>query len=219
MMRHGVMRLSPMKRSLFLFFIVAAPLFAQQPPEIRFQSVPDFLKPPPDLHLGEATGVAVNSKGHIFGVTRGNTAGPAYGASAAQLLEFTPDGEFLREVGHHLYAWSFAHTVRVDKEDNIWATDKGSDMVIKFNPQGRVLMVFGRKQEASDRETAPLERHKPPLPPEIGRFRQVTDVTWDPAANAYISDGYINSRVAKVDKNGKWLKSFGEPGKNPGQLN
>src|SRR5437762_3682507 len=91
MMRDGVMRLSPMKRSLFLFFIVAAPLFAQQPPEIRFQSVPDFLKPPPDLHLGEATGVAVNSKGHIFVFTRGNTAGPAYGASAAQLLEFTPE--------------------------------------------------------------------------------------------------------------------------------
>src|SRR4029077_17518886 len=76
-----------------------------------------------------------------------------------------------------------------------------------------------RKQEASDKETGPVERHKPPLPPEIGRFRQVTDVTWDPAGNAYISDAYINSRVAKVDKNGKWLKSFGEPGKGPGQLN
>src|SRR5256886_17441255 len=96
MMRDGVMRLSPMKRSLFLFFIMAAPLFAQQPPEIRFQSVRDFLKLPPDLHLGEAAGVAVNSKGHIFVFTRGNTAGPAYGASAARLLQFTPYGEFLR---------------------------------------------------------------------------------------------------------------------------
>jgi hypothetical protein len=91
--------------------------------------------------------------------------------------------------------------------------------VVKFNPQGRVLMVFGRKQEASDKETGPLERHKPPLAPEIGRFRQVTDVAWDPAGNAYISDGYINSRVAKVDRNGNWLKSFGDPGAQPGQLN
>src|SRR5256885_14233073 len=111
MMRHGVMRLSPMKRSLFLFFIVAAPLFAQQPPEIRFQSVPDFLKLPPDLYLGEATGVAVNSKGHVFVFSRGSTTGPAYGAASAQLLEFAPDGKFIREMGHHLYAWSFAHTV------------------------------------------------------------------------------------------------------------
>src|SRR5438876_667149 len=219
MMRHGVMRLSPMKRSLFLFFIVAAPLFAQQPPEIRFQSVPDFLKPPPDLHLGEPTGVAVNSKGHIFVFTRGNTAGPAYGASAAQRLEFTPDVEFLREVGHHLYAWSFAHTVKVDREDNIWATDKGSDMVIKFNPEGRVLMVFGRKQEASDEGTEPLKHVRPPLLPVDGMFRQVTDIAWDAAGNTYISDGYINSRIAKVDKDGNWLKSWGEPGNQPGQLN
>src|SRR5215510_15170998 len=92
-------------------------------------------------------------------------------------------------------------------------------MVVKFSPAGRVLMVFGRKQEASDKETGPLERHKPPLAPEIGRFRQVTDMTWDPAGNTYISDGYINSRVAKIDKSGNWLKSWGEPGDQPGQFN
>jgi hypothetical protein len=209
-----------MKRSIFvLVFLMAAPLFAQQPPEIRFQSVPDFLKLPPDLHLGEATGVAVNSKGHIFVFTRGNTIGPAYGASAAQLLEFAPDGKFLREIGHHLYAWSFAHTVKVDQDDNIWATDKGSDMVIKFNPEGRVVMVFGRKLEASDEGTEPLKHVKPPLPPVDGMFRQVTDVAWDVAGNAYITDGYVNSRVAKIDKSGDWLKSWGEPGDRPGQFN
>src|SRR6267143_466032 len=87
-------------------------------------------------------------KRSIFVFTRGDSTGPAYGASAAQLLEFTADGKFLREIGHHLYGWSFAHTVKVDKDDNIWVTDKGSDMVIKFNPEGRVVMVFGRRQEA-----------------------------------------------------------------------
>jgi DNA-binding beta-propeller fold protein YncE len=204
--------------ALLMLFGVQA--YAQDAaPVIRFDSVPDPVKLPKDLHLGEVTGVAVNSKGHVFVFSRGNTTGPAYAAAAAQLLEFDRNGKFVREIGKNLYAWSFGHTVRVDREDNIWATDKGSDMVIKFNPQGRVVMVFGRKQEASDKETGPVERHKVPLPPEIGRFRQVTDVTWDPAGNAYISDGYINSRVAKVDRNGKWLKSFGEPGKGPGQLN
>jgi len=150
---------------------------------------------------------------------RGNTQGPAYAAAATQLLEFGADGKFVREIGKNLYAWSFAHTVRVDPEDNIWVTDKGSDMVIKFNPDGRVAMVFGRKQEASDEETGPLKHPNPPLPAEDGRFRQVTDVTFDPAGNAYISDGYINSRVAKVDKNGNWVKSWGERGKEPGQFN
>jgi streptogramin lyase len=197
----------------------SAAAVAQQPPTIAFQSLPDPLKLPDDIYFGEVTGVAVNSKGHVFVLSRGNTSGPAYAAAATQLLEFDANGQFVREIGKHLYAWSFGHTVRVDPEDNIWVADKGSDMVVKFNPQGRVVMVFGRKQEASDRETGPLEHPKPPLAPDDGRFRQVTDVTWDPAGNTFISDGYINSRVAKVDKNGNWLKSWGEPGNKPGQFN
>jgi len=91
-------------------------------------------------------------------------------------------------------------------------------MVIKFNPEGRVVMVFGRKQEASDDGTGPLKKPNPPLPPEDGMFRQVTDVAWDKAGNTYISDGYINSRIAKADKDGNWLKSWGEPGTGPGQF-
>ncbi len=188
-------------------------------PQIAFDSVPGFLKLPKDLHLGEASGVAVNSKGHVYVFSRGNTAGPAYAAAASQLLEFDPGGNFVRELGKNLYGWSYAHAVRVDKDDNIWVTDKGSDLVIKFSPDDRVLMVLGRKQEASDEDTGPLKHPKPPLPPEDGRFRQVTDVTWDPQGNAYISDGYINSRVAKVDKDGNWVKSWGTRGDKPGEFN
>jgi sugar lactone lactonase YvrE len=190
-----------------------------QPQEIPYRSAPDLLKVPPDLYLGEVSGVAVNSKGHIFVFSRGNTTGAAYGAAAAQLLEFDATGKYLREIGHNLYAWSFAHTVKIDPHDNIWVTDKGSDMVVEFNPQGRVLMVFGRKQEASDEGTGPLKHVHPPLPPVDGMFRQVTDVAWDSVGNTYISDGYINSRVAKVDKDGKWLMSWGEPGDGLGQFN
>lgn len=200
--------------------LLSVSAFAQQPvPEIAYESVPNLLKLPPDLHLGEATGVAVNSRGHIFVYSRGNSTGPAFAAAASQLLEFDRNGTFLREVGKNLYAWSFGHVVRVDKDDNIWAVDKGSDMVIKFNPEGRVEMVFGRKPEASDAEAKPHERTGPPPPHVDGRFRQPTDVTWDPAGNIYISDGYVNSRIAKFDKNGDWVKSWGERGREPGQFN
>src|SRR5216110_1300273 len=155
---------------------VSPALFAQQAvPEIPFDSVPNFFKLPPNLHFGEASGVAVNSKGHIFVFNRGNTTGPAYAATAAQVLEFGPDGKYIREIGRNLYAWSFAHTVRVDKDDNLWAVDKGSDMIIKFNPEGRVVMVFGRKKEASDEGSEPWKHPNPPLPPTDGQFRQPTD--------------------------------------------
>src|ERR1700723_588864 len=178
---------------------LAVPAWAQESvPQIPFESVPNFLKLPPDMNLGEAAGVAVNSKGNVFVYSRsGSSLGPAYGNAASQLLEFTPDGKFIREIGKNLYAWSFAHTVRIDKDDNIWATDKGSDMIIKFNNKdGRVMMVFGRKSESSD-----------------------ADAAWDPEGNTYISDGYINSRVAKVDKNGNWIKQWGSKGSEPGQFN
>ena len=80
-------------------------------------------------------------------------------------------------------------------------------------------MVFGRKQEASDEDTGPLKHPKPPLPPRTGGSARSTDVTWDPAGNIFISDGYINSRVAKVDKDGNWMKSWGTRGDKPGEFN
>lgn len=208
-------------RSLVLLFVLigCTAVHAQTPvPEIKADADVNFLKPPPDLHFGEVSGVAVNSKGHVFVFSRGNTTGPAYGATAAQLLEFGRDGKFIREIGKNLYAWSYAHVVRIDRDDNIWAVDKGSDMIIRFTPEGRVTMVFGRKKEASD-EAVPWTRVNPPRPAVDGQFRQPTDVTWDTEGNIFISDGYINSRVAKFDKNGDWVKQWGDRGTKPGEFN
>jgi sugar lactone lactonase YvrE len=208
--------------ALFLGGLQVGPatVYAQQNvPEIQFDSVPDFPALPPGMNFGEVSGVAVNSKGHVFVFTRSNSAnGPAYGGAAAQLFEFGPKGEFIREIGKGLYAWSEAHTVRIDKDDNIWAIDKGSDMVVKFNPAGRVVWVFGRRTESADEGAKPWEHPDPPLAPIDGMFRQPTDVTWDSEGNIYITDGYVNSRVAKFDKNGDWVKSWGEKGIAQGQF-
>src|SRR3954468_10242000 len=148
----------------------------QSVPEIPFDGDVNFLKLPADMNFGEASGVAVNSKGQIAVFTRSNSAGgPAYGATASQLLLFDQNGKFIREIGKGVYGWSYAHAIRFDRDDNLWAIDKGSDMIIKFNPEGRVTMVFGRKQEASDAEKR-IGRVTPPRPPVNGQFRQPTDV-------------------------------------------
>ena len=191
---------------------------AQSVPAIRFDATIDFLKLPPDLYLGEVAGVDVNSKGHVFIYSRTGERSDVHGATAAQLFEFGPDGAFIREIGKNLYGFAFAHTVRIDKEDNIWATDEGTNMIIKFNPAGRVVMTLGRREEASE-PAAPRPANAPPLPAGWGSFNRPTDVTWDPQGNAFIADGYGNSRVVKVDKNGKWLKTWGERGAGQGQLN
>jgi sugar lactone lactonase YvrE len=174
---------------------------AQDVPEIPFESAPNFLKLPPNLYLGEGIGVATNSKGHIFVYTR---------SQATRLFEFDAKGNYLREIGEGLYGFVFAHAVRVDAQDNIWAVDEGSNMVIKFNPEGRVVMVLGRRPEPADAA---------PASPEPYTFNRPTDVAWDAAGNIFVADGYGNSRVVKYDKNGRFIASVGSKGGAPGQLN
>ena len=179
-------------------------------PEIAFESVPDVLKLPPDMNLGEVAGVAVNSKGHIFIYDR---------AARTRLLEFDKAGAFVREIGKDLYGFYQAHVVRIDKDDNIWCVDEGTNTIIKFNPAGHVVMVLGRKWELVD---GPPEQPKPNSPPpraRDGSFNRPTDVAWDAAGNIFVADGYNNSRVVKIDKNGNWIKAWGERGNGPGQFN
>jgi sugar lactone lactonase YvrE len=198
--------------------LMAGAAAGQQPaPEIPYDGSVDFLKLPDNVYFGEVAGVAVNSKGHVFVFSRGGTVGPAFGAAAAQLFEFDQTGKFVREIGRGMYSMSYAHSVRVDRDDNIWLVDKGSDMIVKLTPAGRVAMVFGRKKEASD-EAVPWTRATPPRAHVDGQFRQPTDVAWDTQGNIFISDGYVNSRVAKFSKDGDWVKSWGEKGTKDGEF-
>lgn len=213
-------------RFLFLYLLFAAPLGAQQTaaPEIPFDSVPNVLKLPPDLYLGEVPGVALNSKGHIFIYTR---------SGETLLLEFDATGKFLRRIGKGLYGFSgrsFAHVVRVDAHDNIWCVDEGSNMVIEFNPAGRVMLLLGRKPEPVEGPaTAPPAATTPVAPAGTGgsngagpygliTFNRPTDVAWDAAANIFVSDGYGNSRVVKFSKTGDFIKEWGTKGTEPGQF-
>ena len=209
-----------MQKQVLALIALVSPLLAQlSVPVISFTSVPNYPNLPVGMNFGEVAGVAVNSKGHVFVFSRSNSAtGPAFGAAAAQLFEFDQNGAFVREIGKGLYAWSEAHSVRIDKNDDIWAIDKGSNMVVKFNQQGRVIWVFGRRPEAAD-GAEPLGHPDPPLPAVDGYFRQPTDVAWDSQGNIYITDGYINSRVAKYNKQGDWVRSWGSKGAGPGQFN
>jgi hypothetical protein len=177
----------------------------------------------PGHTIGEAVGVAKDSKGRLFVFTRSGNVGPAKGATASQLFEFDAALKFVKQWGPDNYAASFAHTVRVDRHDNVWMTDEGANMIVKFNPQGMVSMVLGRKTEAIDyleRFTERGEKETERYPAgNQGTFNRPTDVTWDPQDNIFVSDGYNNSRVVKISKDGKWVKTLGTRGAAPNQFN
>src|SRR5262245_29115512 len=128
---------------LALAALLAAPAFAQKAkatgvPEIPYDSVPNFLKFPAGLYLGEAMGVATNSKGHLFVYTR---------SANTRLFEFEQNGTYVREIGEGNYGFEFAHSVRVDPQDNIWVVDEGTNLVLKFNPAGHIVMVLGHRPD------------------------------------------------------------------------
>jgi DNA-binding beta-propeller fold protein YncE len=177
----------------------------------------------PGHTIGEAVGVAKNSQGHLFVFTRSGNVGPARGSTASQLFEFDQNLKFVKQWGQDNYAASFAHTVRVDKQDNVWMTDEGSNMIVKFNPQGQVAMVLGRKPEAIDfleRFTERGEKNEVRFPVGTpGTFNRPTDVTWDSDGNIFVADGYTNSRVAKLTKDGRWVKDLGKRGAAPNEFN
>ncbi len=192
---------------------LAARAKAQNVPEIPFESVPNPLKWPANIYLGEGIGVATNSKGHAFVYTR---------SQRTRLFEFDARGNYLREIGEGLYGFVFAHAVRVDAEDNIWAVDEGSNMVIKFNPEGRVVMTLGHRPEPADALAATPSATPSATPAAVpGKyiFDRPTDVGWDASGNIFVSDGYGNSRVVKYDKHGRYITSVGSKGSEPGQLN
>ena len=199
--------MKPLGLCLLTSFLLAMPAFSQQAasPAIAFNAEDHPVHLPEGMHLGEVAGVAVNSKGHVFVYHRG---------LRTQLLEFDAQGKFLRSIGDDLYGFAFAHVVKIDRNDNIWCVDEGSNMVIEFNPSGEVVMVLGRKPESVEAPAA----GEPSRPPRPEWFNRPTDVAWDAAGNIYVSDGYGNSRVAKFDKNGDFLKAWGQRGSAPGEF-
>ncbi len=179
-------------------------------PDIPFTSVPNFLKLPAGEYLGESVAVATNSKGNIFVYHRRDT---------TRLFEFDKNGTFIKEIGKGYYGFEFAHSVRVDKDDNIWTVDEGTNLVTKFSPEGQG--ADGDRPQAAGRRWPRRHAVGPNPPAQKYILCRPSDVGFDPQGNIFISDGYCNNRVVKYDKNGRFVAQAGseKAGKELGEFN
>jgi hypothetical protein len=205
--RGDVMR----RLALLVLFFIGTSLSAQEmpkakPPQLPFQVVDNFFKIPKGMFMAEAAGVAINSKGHIFILNRGNY----------PLLEFDQEGSFLTSYGEGSPVFHVPHSIRFDSEDNLWLVGAADNMVVKFDRTLRVIQALGRR--SSDLGwvymTHGIERAIPPP----ADFYQPTDTAIGPDGNTYVTDGYGNSRVAKFTKEGNLIKYWGDRGTRPGQF-
>ncbi len=204
-----------MKHLLLLgLLLVALPVRAQdmpeaqktsKAPELSFHVVQDFLKIPSDMIMAEAVGVAINSKGHIFILNRGNH----------PLLEFTTEGDFVSSFGEGSPVFHIPHSIRFDAQDNMWFVNSGDNLVVKFDSKRRVQQALGRREEPWVYLTHGIER----AIPGPASFYQPTDTVVGPDGSTYITDGYGNSRVVKFTPEGNLVKYWGDRGTRPGQFN
>ena len=261
-----------MPRTLQAFMAAAvvaagASLAAQNAvPTIQFDSNADLLQTPKDVFVGEIGGVGANSKGQIFVYTRTGhpyaTIGDnrTFARGGSKLFQFDQTGKFVRELGQDVYGFNAAIGLRVDPQDNVWTIDSAASQVVKFDADGRVALVLGRKPETiavragapgGGRGGAPegARGAAPGGAPGAGgapaaaggaegrggrgggrgpagsgvpgsTFSRPTDVAWDRAGNIYIADGIgTTNRIAKFDKDGRFLKQWGSTGSEPGQFN
>jgi DNA-binding beta-propeller fold protein YncE len=120
-----------------------------------------------------------------------------------------------------IYGFVFAQSIRVDAQDNLWTVDRGSDVVIEFDPMCRFLTTLGRKPESVN-PAGPAAgrggRHVPGQCVAGDNFNRPTDIAWDAAGNIFVSDAYANARIVKLDKNGNFIKIWGSKGSGQGQF-
>ena len=160
-------------------------------PELGYEVRPDFFAAPPDGNFFEASGVAVNALGHIFLFQR----------REPMLLEYDNAGKFVRSLAAGVF--DHPHGLRIDPDGNLWATDDATHFVVKLSPEGRVLMVLGRRNIGSESDWT---------------FNAPTDVAFGPNGEILVADGYGNSRIVKFDAQGRFLKAWGKYGTGPGEF-
>ena len=185
---------------LLMSSLMSIPAVAQtaSPPPLDYAVVADSFSLPAGMTFGSTSGVAINSKGHIFVLHRGPN----------PLMEFDGNGKFIRALGDGLF--DRPHGLRIDAQDNIWTTDVRSHVVYKFSPEGRILLVLGVRDTAGEMHSYG----------HLRLFNEPNDMAFGPQGEIFVVQGHGRGepKVIKFDKDGNFIKAWGKKGTGPGEF-
>ena len=165
-------------------------------PRLPLEQVPLAVQLPDGQSLETVSSAAIDRAGVIYVLQRGNKADP--------IIAVNRERQFLRSWGKGLY--TVPHSIRIDPGGNIWTTDAGSSLLLKFSPEGKKLQEIAVGEVATGNQCA--------FPTLCG----TTDVTFGPAGSIFISDGYGNARILEYSADGKRVRVWGSAGTGPGQF-
>jgi DNA-binding beta-propeller fold protein YncE len=202
------LRLAISLLSLALGGSAAAQSAPESLPNPYTKVVEHWAKLPEGRAWGSAAGISVDSKGDIWVFER-CSANTCAGSDEAPILEFDPAGRLLTSFGGGMFV--FPHSLFIDKDDNVWVSDAGGQdgkgqQVVKFSPQGKILMTLGKAGVTGDGPDT---------------FNRPSGVVVAADGTIFVADGHggdSNARIVKFSKDGKFIKSWGKKGTGPGEF-
>jgi hypothetical protein len=170
---------------------------------------------------GEVAGTCVDSRDHVFIVTRGNLIAPedVKGIASPPVMRFNTRGDTVDSWGDRDVLPNGIHGCFVDYQDNVWIAGNGDGIVQKYSHRGELLLQIGTRgvcdnppaNTCGNSGANPLANQSKTL------LNQPADVYVDPnpdpvtgrRGSIYIADGYGNHRVAVFNADGTFLRQWG----------
>jgi len=155
--------------------------------------------------LGQVSGVAVDSHNHVFAFHRAEN---SWATDKTHVIPSPTVLCFDGASGKLLFSWGQnrfvePHGLRIDREDNVWLTDRALQQIFKFSHDGKLLLTIGTERT-------------PGL--DFAHFNLPADIAFASDGSIYVADGYGNNRIAKFSSDGTFLLDWGHKGAAPGEF-
>jgi hypothetical protein len=172
----------------------------------RYEATHDWGELPANIKYGNTHGVVEDSQGRIYIHHTVNNASESHDT----MVVFDEKGKFIKSWGKDFKGGAHGlHIAKEGKNEFLYLCDTKRALVVKTTLDGEEVFTLGYPDEA--------EAYKPGADGAKKKYSP-TNLALAPNGDIYVGDGYGSSYINQYDKAGKYIRTFGGPGKEAGQL-